>query len=82
MKRVYHRVKRYHRGAKPIHFALSTFGRIIIIAGFPMLLIESYRSFALGLMVGGVFLNLPMLRQVYYRNYKIQKRQISRRKKK
>jgi len=82
MKRVYHRVKRYHRGAKPIHFALSTFGRIIIIAGFPMLLIESYRSFALGLMVGGVFLNLPMLRQVYYRNYKIRKRQISRRKKK
>jgi hypothetical protein len=82
MKRVYHGVKRYHRGAKPIHFALSTVGRIIIIAGFPMLLIESYRSLALGLMVGGVFLNLPMLRQVYYRNYKIQKRQILRRKKK
>jgi len=82
MKRVYHRVKRYHKGAKPIHFALSTFGRVIIILGFPMLLIESYRSLALGLMVGGVFLNLPMIRQVYYKNYRKRRRQVLRRKKK
>lgn len=82
MKRVYHRVKRYHKGAKPIHFALSTFGRVLIIAGFPMLLIESYRSFALGLMVGGVFLNLPMVRQVYYKNYRKRRRQVLRQKKK
>jgi|TARA_Y100000034_G_scaffold108546_1_gene138995 hypothetical protein len=82
MKRVYRGVKRYHRGAKPIHYVLGSFGRLLILIGVPMLFVEAYRSPAIGIMVGGVFLNLPMLRQVYYRNYKIRKRQIYRRKKK
>jgi len=79
MKRTYEQVKGYHIGATRTHLTLMLAARIVMILSIPLLFIRVYQPFAIGLILGSLLLNSPIIRQVYYVNYK--KRRTSRKRK-
>jgi hypothetical protein len=82
MKRVYGEVKNYHVGATRVHLAFMFAARILMLLSIPLLFIRVYRPFAIGLILGSLLLNSPIIRQVYYVNFKKRKKVRRRRKRK
>ena len=82
MKRVYGEVKKYHVGATRVHLAFMFAARILMLLSIPLLFIRVYRPFAIGLILGSLLLNSPIIRQVYYVNFKKRKKVLRRRKRK
>jgi len=80
VKRVYQGVKKYHAGATNIHLSLMFAARILMILSIPLLFIRVYRPFAIGLILGSLLLNSPIIRQVYYVNFKKSKKRRRKRK--
>ncbi len=74
MKQVYKEVKKYHVGATRTHLAFMFAARILMLLSVPLLFIRVYRPFAIGLILGSLLLNSPIIRQVYYVNFKNRKR--------
>ena len=82
MKQVYKEVKKYHVGATRTHLAFMFAARILMLLSIPLLFIRVYRPFAIGLILGSLLLNSPIIRQVYYVNFKKRKKVRRRRKRK
>ena len=80
MKRVYQDVKKYHIGATKIHLGFMFAARILMLLAIPLLFIRVYRPFAIGLILGSLLLNSPIIRQVYYVNFKKGKKRRRKRK--
>ena len=74
MKRVFGEFKKYHVGATKIHLSLMFAARILMLLSIPLLFIRVYRPFAIGLILGSLLLNSPIIRQVYYVNFKKSKK--------
>ncbi|MBT4134772.1 hypothetical protein HOE39_00275 [Candidatus Woesearchaeota archaeon] len=81
MKRAYEGVKKYHIGATRVHLAFMFAARILMVLAIPLLFIRVYRPFAIGLILGSLLLNSPIIRQVYYVNFKNRKKKRRRRRK-
>lgn len=82
MKRVFEEIKKYHVGATRIHLSFMFAARILMLLSVPLLFIRVYRPFAIGLILGSLLLNSPIIRQVYYVNFKNRKKPRRRRKRK
>ena len=80
MKRVYQDVKKYHIGATKLHLGFMFAARILMLLAIPLLFIRVYRPFAIGLILGSLLLNSPIIRQVYYVNFKKGKKRRRKRK--
>ena len=80
MKPVFEEFKKYHVGATRVHLGFMFAARILMLLAIPLLFIRVYRPFAIGLILGSLLLNSPIIRQVYYVNFK--KRKKVRRKRK
>jgi hypothetical protein len=82
MKQIFEEVKKYHVGATRIHLGFMFAARILMVLSIPLLFIRVYRPFAIGLILGSLLLNSPIIRQVYYVNFKKRKKVRRRRKRK
>jgi len=80
MKRFYLGVKKYHIGATKLHLGFMFAARILMLLAIPLLFIRVYRPFAIGLILGSLLLNSPIIRQVYYVNFKKGKKRRRKRK--
>ena len=79
MKGVVDEVKKYHVGATRVHLWFMFVARILMLLSIPLLFIRVYRPFAIGLILGSLLLNSPIIRQVYYVNFKkLKKKRLKR----